>query len=626
MSSMSKMHDRVRSGPGFLRGLRTPEATSSSALSDVTISLRLIADFTAWVFSATIGAGVLGASLAHGLIAGGVAASIQLVLGGFAGLYRGRWRVASFDEAIALSGVTTAVAIVLVTIRVVSAQLGLTIAVSVLTPFLAFTAMVACRGLRRHMLERQRRASASVVGKQPVVVVGAGDGGTQLIKAMLGNPRSTYQPVAIVDDDAGKQNLRISGIPVCGTRSELVDVARNHGASVVVVAIPSAGAKTIHAVASHAEDAGLDVRVLPPTQELVDGIVSLSDIREVSEADLLGRRAIDTDLDAIASYLQGKNVLVTGAGGSIGSELCRQIARFNPAALVMFDRDESALHAVQMSLEGRALLDSRNLVVADLRDIDRVGEVFAEHRPSVVFHAAALKHLPLLEMYPEEGWKTNVLGTNNVLRAAAQVGVTHFVNVSTDKAANPTSVLGYTKRIAEQLTSWYAHRSRGDWVSVRFGNVLGSRGSMLPTFRAQVERGGPITVTHPDATRYFMTPEEACQLVIQAGAVGHQGEALVLDMGEPVRILDVAERIAAAAAIPIEIELTGLRTGEKLHEELISLGELDIRRAHPLISHVSIPSLRPTELARFDPTTNDSAKSSLANLCEQNSQPIDIWL
>ena len=363
---------------------------------------------------------------------------------------------------------------------------------------------------------------------------------------------------------------------------------------------------------------------LPP-QELVDGIVSLADIREVTDADLLGRRAIETDVDSIASYLRGRRVLVTGAGGSIGSELCRQINAFSPSKLVMLDRDESALHAVQLSIDGHGLLDSRNLVVADIRDASRIDEVFSEHDPHVVFHAAALKHLPLLELYPVEGWKTNVEGTNHVLRAAAKSGVTHFVNVSTDKAADPTSVLGYTKRIAEQLTAWYANRTRGDWVSVRFGNVLGSRGSVLEGFRAQIAAGGPVTVTHRDVTRYFMTPKEACQLVIQAAAVGDRGEALVLDMGEPVRILEVAERLVASSSHPIEIVFTGLREGEKLHESLVSEVELDIRRAHPLISHVDVPALTPAQLGLFDMATPEIAKASMAQLSE-NQVATDMLL
>ena len=285
----------------------------------------------------------------------------------------------------------------------------------------------------------------------------------------------------------------------------------------------------------------------------------------------------------------------------------------------MLDRDESALHGVSLSLQGRALLDRRDVVVANIRDADRLAQVFAEHKPDVVFHAAALKHLPLLEMYPDEGWKTNVEGTNNVLRVAAKVGVRHFVNISTDKAADPTSVLGYTKRIAEQLTAWYANRISGDWVSVRFGNVLGSRGSVLETFTAQIAVGGPITVTHPDVTRYFMTSSEACQLVIQSAAVGQRGEALVLDMGEPVRILDVAERLASRSPMPIDIEFTGLRPGEKLHEALVSESELDIRRAHPLISHVPVPALAPSRLGLVNTSSPDALTASMASLCNDQN-------
>lgn len=582
------------------------------------LSLRIASDSILWFAALLAGAVSMGASYEHGALAGGTAAALQFVIGSASGLYRGRWRLGSFDEAVALTGVVVVVTVFLALVSIAAAAVGVSLAISMLSPFVALCGMVTARGARRVLLERNRRRAA-VSDQQPVIVFGAGDGGAQLVRAMLGNTRSTYRPIAILDDDPEKQNLRIQGVPVSGTRADLERVAQSTGSTVLVIAIPTAGAKTISALADLAEANGMEVRVLPPTQELLDGVISLADLREITVADLLGRRTIDTDVDAIASYLSGARVLVTGAGGSIGSELCRQIMQYDPESLVMLDRDESALHAVQLSIEGRALLTSRNVVIADIRDQERVAEVFAEHRPEVVFHAAALKHLPLLEMYAEEGWKTNVIGTNNVLRSSANVGVTHFVNVSTDKAANPTSVLGYTKRLAEQLTSWYSIRSRGEWVSVRFGNVLGSRGSVLEAFRAQVANGGPITVTHPEVTRFFMTPQEACQLVIQAGAVGHRGEALVLDMGAPVRILDVAEQLAAAAPQRIEIEFTGLRPGEKLHEELISVGELDIRRAHPLISHVAVPSLRPTMLGLFDPTSNRAAIQSMRSLCEGSS-------
>jgi FlaA1/EpsC-like NDP-sugar epimerase len=322
----------------------------------------------------------------------------------------------------------------------------------------------------------------------------------------------------------------------------------------------------------------------------------VSDIRPVTPADLLGRREAEIDVQVVAGYLTGKRVLVTGAGGSIGSELCRQVRRFDPATLIMLDRDESALHMLQLSMEGAALLDRRELVVADIRDRSRLEEVFEEHRPEVVFHAAALKHLPLLEMHPGEAVKSNVFGTLNVLQVAGDAHVERLVNISTDKAADPVSVLGYSKRIAERLTAWSGTQRSGAQVSVRFGNVLGSRGSVLTAFEEQIRAGGPVTVTDADVTRYFMTVEEAVQLVIQAGAVGSSGEALVLDMGEPVRIADVAQRLIARSGRPVELIYTGLRPGEKLHECLLGAGEVDVRPVHRLITHVPVPPLAPHQL------------------------------
>ena len=339
--------------------------------------------------------------------------------------------------------------------------------------------------------------------------------------------------------------------------------------------------------------------VVPGVESLLGDDIEFTDVRPLNERDLLGRHEISTDVDQIAGYLAGKRVLVTGAGGSIGSELSRQIQRFEPAELIMLDRDESALHAVQLSIMGRAMLDDRNLVVADIRERGRLREVFVEHRPQVVFHAAALKHLPLLEMYPEEAIKTNVKGTLDLLEISDEFGVERFVNISTDKAADPSCVLGYTKRIAERLTAQVAAEASGTFLSVRFGNVLGSRGSVLTAFREQIARGGPVTVTHPEITRYFMTVEEAVQLVIQAGAIGRSGEALVLDMGSPVKIADVARRLVAHADRTVDIVYTGLRPGEKLHEVLLGSDEVDARPVHPLISHVYVPPLEIGALAEL---------------------------
>ena len=338
---------------------------------------------------------------------------------------------------------------------------------------------------------------------------------------------------------------------------------------------------------------------------MINGRISLGDLREFNVTDLLGRRPISTDLSKISGYLNGKVVLITGAGGSIGSELARQVRTLGPSKLILLDRDESALHAVQLSLYGSGLLDTDDMVLCDIRDRDDLQAVFEDHRPQVVFHAAALKHLPMLERFPREGWKTNVLGSLNVLECAHQVGVVNFVNISTDKAADASSVLGRTKRLAERLTAWYGQTYDLPYVSVRFGNVLGSRGSVFYTFLAQIERGGPVTVTHPDVTRYFMTIPEACQLVLQAGAIGGPGDAMVLDMGEPIKIVDVAERLIAESGKRVKIEFTGLRPGEKLHEALFSTLESGIASEHPLISSVTVTGVNPDDLPRHPKTKEE---------------------
>ena len=521
-----------------------------------------------------------------------MAAVLQIATGLAFGLYRGRWRYGSFDEVSHLVASLAATTLVVFALDQLPADRWVPASVPLLAGAVALLAMGGCRYLWRIADERSRRPTTETGA--PVIVLGAGEGGQQIITAMLRSPASPYVPVAIVDDDPTKRNLSIRGVPVVGNRTALAAEAERRSAEAVVVAIPSASPELLREVSEVAMRLGIEVRVLPPIDELFGSPLGLSDIRPLDEADLLGRHEVDTDVEAIAGYLTGRRVLVTGAGGSIGSELCRQISRFAPAQLVMLDRDESALHAVQLSIEGRALLDSRDLVVADLRDAARLDAVLAEHRPHVVFHTAALKHLPLLELHPEEAVKTNVWGTQHLLAAACRHRVDRFVNISTDKAADPTSVLGTTKRVAERLTATAATACEGTFLSVRFGNVLGSRGSVLTTFRAQIDAGGPVTVTDPDVTRYFMTVEEAVQLVIQAGAVGRDGEALVLDMGSPVRIDDVARRLVAEAHRPIDIVYTGLRPGEKLHEVLLGEDEDDHRPIHHLISQVPVPPLAPS--------------------------------
>jgi FlaA1/EpsC-like NDP-sugar epimerase len=453
-----------------------------------------------------------------------------------------------------------------------------------------------------------------------VLIIGGGEGGRELIGSMHRDPAGTWRPVGILDDDALKRYRRIRRIPVLGGTHRLAEMVELTGAEAVVVAIPSASRKLIARLRRDAVAAGVPVKVLPATTQLLSDHVGIRDLRDINLTDVLGRNQLDTDVSAIADYLSGRRVLVTGAGGSIGSELCRQIHRFGPAELIMLDRDESALHAVQLSISGRALLDSQDVVLCDIRDRHALMSLFKDRRPDVVFHAAALKHLPMLEQYPAEAVKTNVLGTQNVLDAAELVEVERVVNISTDKAANPSSVLGYSKRVAEQITSARALQTGRSYLSVRFGNVLGSRGSVLAAFASQIASGGPVTITHPDVTRYFMTIEEACQLVVQAAAIGRPGEALVLDMGEPVRIEEMARQLIAQDGRNVDIVYTGLRPGEKLHEELFGDGEpRDERPVHAMVSHVPVP---PVDENRAEALPQEGApdhvRRELKQLCESS--------
>ena len=508
----------------------------------------------------------------------------------FYGQYRGRWRYGSFDEirSLAFTAATTGLALA----ALLWLEQSIPRSVPIMATGLSLLGHVTVRSVWR--LYREREAAVGRKNARKLVIVGAGDGAVQILRILQETPNVPFSPVALVDDDPTKRNLEILGVRVAGRIEALVQVATHHQADAVLIAVPSAGRPFIREVTGHAEAAGLEVFVMPSVDELF-GSVSLSDIRPVDHADLLGRQSAQIDTALVSEYITGRRIMVTGAGGSIGSEICRQLAKFEPGELQMLGRDETGLHRTQLSLTGRALLEDRNIILADIRDASRMEEVFAEYRPEVVFHTAALKHLPLLEMHPGEGWKTNVCGTLNLLDAAVRHGVDRFVNVSTDKAAAPTSVLGWTKRITERLTAWANTQGETKSVSVRFGNVLGSNGSVLKSFEAQSANGGPITVTHPDITRFFMTIEEASRLTIHAGAISEPGEIMILDMGEPVKILDVAKRFANSHTPPLDIVFTGLRKNEKMHEDLISGDEDGHVRSHPLITHVQVPPLRPTD-------------------------------
>jgi FlaA1/EpsC-like NDP-sugar epimerase len=533
---------------------------------------------------------------------------VHAIVGYVVGIYRRRWRYGSFDE---IGGLVVAALIttsVLFLLRFFDDSLNpFPRSVIFISGFAGLCFVAASRYVWRLTREQLRRPTAQTAAK--ILVYGAGEGGIQMVNTLLRNPQSPYLPVGFLDDNPDTHRLSISGVQVLGGREQLSQARARTGATVLLIAIPSADSALIGDISARARELSMDVKVLPAVQNLNERPFDTSDIRDLTDEDLLGRRKVVIDLQQISDYLVNRRVLVTGAGGSIGSELCRQLARFNPAELIMLDRDESALHEVQLSIHGRALLDTPQTVLADLRDEATINHIFDTRKPEVVFHAAALKHLPLLERYPLEAYQTNVLGTLTLLNAAQRTDVGVFVNISTDKAANPISVLGYSKRIAERITASVGKTAKsGKYMSVRFGNVLGSRGSVLMSFRDQIAKGGPLTVTHRGVTRYFMTISEAVQLVIQAGAIGSSGEALVLDMGTPVSIYEVAKQLVANSGKPVDIEIVGLRAGEKVHEELFGDGEEDTRPRHPLISHVPVP---PVDLELLTASPSDARETML---------------
>jgi len=464
---------------------------------------------------------------------------------------------------------------------------------------LAFVA--GTRLLARSIIERP--VSGIVARGKEVLIVGAGDAGQLIIREMQRNRGLDYTPIGLVDDDPRKKNLRVHGVRVLGRTDELVHILRDNKPDEVLIAIPSAAGEVRQRIVDVAASEGVPLKTLPALQELISGDLNLArQIRPVQVEDVLGREPVDVDLDAIASYIAGETVLVTGAGGSIGSELCRQIARMGAARLVLVDQAETPLFEIE-----RELVDERDFpaampVLGDIGDRGKMRQVFERYRPAVVFHAAAYKHVPLLEANPLESVRNNILTTKVLAEVAVEFGAARFVLISSDKAANPKNLLGQSKAVCEWIVEAFGNRDdvATRFVAVRFGNVLGSSGSVIPTFRRQIERGGPVTVTHPDMTRYFMTIPEAVSLVVQAGAIGGRGQVYVLDMGEPVKILDLAHNmIRLSGKTPgdeIAINFVGVRAGEKLHEELWGSGEEVEQTAHPKISRATRPSIDPAWL------------------------------
>lgn len=554
-------------------------------------------------------AGMLGAIL--------IAIGLQSALGALL-VYRGQYLFGSREEVFVLAGVGAVITATLTGYSLLINPRPIPLSVAVLS----FTGAIGLMVLARMSIHRMvGHGRAHNPGDARTVVLGAGEGGELAIRMMQTDRNNHYRPVALLDDDAAKKYLRIAGIRVMGTLDDLADVADRTNADTVLLAIPSASSEVVLRASNAAHEAGLAFRTMPPTSALMtvapdearrDNLLTTHAMfREISLEDLLGRNQVRTDLRAIAAYLDDKVVLVTGAGGSIGSQLSREISRFGARRLVLTDRDESALHAVQLSIEGRALLDSRDIVLGDLRTPGFIASIIEDVQPDVVFHAAALKHLSLLERFPAEAMAANALATWDLVQACHQHGVMRFVHISTDKAAEPVSVLGYSKRAAERLVATVPNAGDHRYISVRFGNVLGSRGSALQTWQAQIDTNRPLTITDPDMRRYFMSVNEACQLVLQAATIGGPGEVLVLDMGEALPVETVARRYAEFNGVSnIEVIYTGARPGEKLREVRLNSYEHDRRPHHELITQVPIPPLDEGQLEEFERLRQRSASLS----------------
>ena len=516
----------------------------------------------------------------------GITVATTTILFRITGIYSRYWRYASIDELMLLAGtITTATAISSVITAVTLFLLDLQTyprSIPLIFLFLGITAVALPRLLIR--LGNYRQKANFNQPEKRVVIIGAGDAGTMVARALQNNPNRHYEIIGFVDDDSNKDAMRIKGIPVLGNREAIARIVRANRVQEVIIAIPSASGKVVREILEICEQTNAKIKIIPGIAELVDGTVRINQLREVQIEDLLRRDPVHTDMDAVRSLLGRKRVLVTGGGGSIGRELCRQIIQAHPAELILLGHGENSIFEIYHELRSMHISGVQlTAVIGDVRFPHRVMTIFHEYKPDIVFHAAAHKHVPLMEANPAEAITNNILGTQNLLAASAKVGVSQFVMVSTDKAVNPTNVMGASKRTAELLVHHTARKTGKPYVAVRFGNVLGSRGSVVLTFQKQIKAGGPVTVTHPEMVRFFMTIPEAVQLVLQAATIGQGGEVFMLDMGDPVKIVDLARDVIELSGLEvgedIDIVFSGKRPGEKLFEEMFVEGE-DYKRTN----------------------------------------------
>lgn len=499
-------------------------------------------------------------------------------------LYKKAWEYASVGELIIIFKVITYSIVMAATIQLVISQ-EIHIRMLVVTWTLHILLIGGSRFIWRIYRDHYIKVDDD---KKRALIVGAGSAGTMIVRQLLHNDHTELKPVAFIDDDVKKQHLDILGLPVIGGVKQIEKTVKDFNIDNIVIAIPSLSKKELNIIFKECAKTKAKTQILPMIEDLATGKVSINQFRDVQVEDLLGREPVELDIDSISEYVSDKVILVTGAGGSIGSEICRQIAKFNPQKLILLGHGENSIYLIEMELRDLYKNSKIEFIteIADIQDEVKMEQVMKSHRPHVVYHAAAHKHVPLMERNPEEAIKNNVIGTMNVAKAASMNEVETFVMISTDKAVNPTSVMGSAKRIAEMIVQYMDKTSQTKFVAVRFGNVLGSRGSVIPLFKKQIQMGGPVTVTHPEMIRYFMTIPEASRLVIQAGALTKGGEICVLDMGEPVKIVDLAKNLIKLSGNTIEdigIEFTGIRPGEKLFEELFKEDEVEDQQVYPKI-------------------------------------------
>ncbi|WP_240544429.1 polysaccharide biosynthesis protein [Exiguobacterium algae] len=519
--------------------------------------------------------------------------AIFIVMAGFSRLYRVAWRFASMTEAIRLALTLASSTLILYILQF--AVYGEAMERILFLSFSLSLLMLGGIRLGSRIYITWRQDQLSILrgrkmkqGKDEkrTLIIGAGQAGRMLVRQMKHSDNHRMNPVGFIDDNKHLQTLTVNDVAILGTIEQLEEVVESEAIEKIVFAIPSMGYQERLAVIQRAKQVCTNVHTLPMIEEVAAGKVSVNQMREVSIEDLLGREPVELDITGIQAEVEGKTVLVTGAGGSIGSEICRQILKFKPDRLILLGHGENSIYLIERELREAKVKAELIPVIADIQDVDRLREVFMTYSPHLVFHAAAHKHVPLMEANPHEAVKNNIYGTKNVAEMADEYGASRFVMISTDKAVNPTNVMGSTKRIAEMVVQHLAKSSETKYAIVRFGNVLGSRGSVIPLFKSQIAKGGPVTVTHPDMTRYFMTIPEASRLVIQAGTLANGGEVFVLDMGEPVKIVDLARNMIQLSGFTeeqIAIQFSGIRPGEKMYEELLKEGEVHPEAVYPKI-------------------------------------------